>query len=466
MPTTFSDTIAAISTPLGESGIGIVRISGVNALAIVSQLFRDAHPQPLHLRPSHTVYHGRIFNPKTNTELDEVVITIFRAPHSYTTEDIVEISAHGSPLVLRQILNLVLSLGARLAEPGEFTKRAFLAGRIDLIQAEAVIDLIQSQTELAQRAALQQLEGRLSEQLRQISHALMDILTEIEAQIDFPEEDIPQGTYPQYLARIHTIQSQLTPLLNSARFGRKLREGVNVPLIGKPNVGKSSLLNAFLQEPRAIVTPHPGTTRDTIHETINLNGIPFEFIDTAGWRETDDVIEQEGVKRTRNALKQADIILVLFDNSQPLSTEDLYIIEQVKLTGLPMIAVINKIDLPNNLAQSELFRLLPDIPIVKISAVTGEGIPQLETMLQTLISAGEAVSSADAVWVTNIRHAELLRQSLDALTVVEQDLTQNQAPELIAAELRQAIAKLGEILGTNITADLLDRIFSRFCIGK
>jgi tRNA modification GTPase len=461
-----NDTIAAISTPLGESGIGIVRLSGSKSLDIVSRYFRDTNPQPLHNRASHTVYHGRIIEPEANREIDEVVITILRAPHSYTGEDIIEISAHGSPLVLQQILQLMLWSGARLAEPGEFTKRAFLSNRIDLTQAEAVIDLIQSQTELAQRAAIQQLEGFLSTQIRQISNSMMELLAELEAHIDFPEEDIPQTTLVHFNATIRQVKQNIQELLDSARFGRKLREGVKVPIIGKPNVGKSSLLNAFLQEPRAIVTPHPGTTRDTIHETINLAGIPFEFIDTAGWRNTADVIEQEGVRRTETAVKQADLILLLFDGTQHLNSEDYKIIAQVTQFEIPLIVVINKVDLPTLLTELEIKSALPESPILRISALTNEGIKNLKQTLQTSVTRGEVVASSDKIFITNIRHAELLHQTLLNILMLEKQLTTHELPEIIAAELREAISHLGEILGTNISADLLDRIFSRFCIGK
>ncbi|MDI6784670.1 MAG: tRNA uridine-5-carboxymethylaminomethyl(34) synthesis GTPase MnmE, partial [bacterium] len=409
---------------------------------------------------------GRIFNPQTKEEIDEVVITLFRAPHSYTTEDIVEISAHGSPIVLQQILQLALYHGARLAEPGEFTKRAFLAGRIDLTQAEAVIDLIQSQTELAQRAAIQQLEGRLSKEIQLISDSLMVLLTELEVHIDFPEEVGAMHASPLLTLITQQAKEKITALLDSARFGRKLREGVKVPIIGKPNVGKSSLLNAFLQEPRAIVTPHPGTTRDTIQGTINLNGIPFEFIDTAGWRETADVIEQEGVKRTQTAVTNADLILLMVDGSNPLTQEDHQIIDQIKPVALPTIAVINKLDLPQKFTALDLKRLLPDSSVIAISALTGNGMQPLKETLITAVTSGEVVSSADSIFVTNVRHAELLRKSLDSVTAVERGLTEEQTPELITAELRDALSSFGEIIGTNITADLLDRIFSRFCIGK
>jgi tRNA modification GTPase len=461
-----NETIAAISTPLGESGLGIIRLSGPKALEIVARFFHDTNPKPLQERPSHTVYHGQIFDPQTDEELDEVVVTIFKSPHSYTTEDIVEISTHGSPIVLQRILNLTLQSGARLAEPGEFTKRAFLAGRLDLTQAEAVIDLIQSQTELAQRAAIQQLEGLLSNRIKEISEVLMDVLTELEAHIDFPEEDIPKTILTKLNSTIQLVKEKLNELLNSARFGRKLREGVKVPIIGKPNVGKSSLLNAFLQEPRAIVTPHPGTTRDTIHETINLAGIPFEFIDTAGWRETADAIEREGVKRTQTAVKNADLILLLFDGTQHLTPEDNQIIEQINQTDTPIIIVINKVDLPTQLTESEINSLLPNSPPRLISALTGQGIQSLKEVLQTSVTQGEAVSSADKIFITNIRHAELLNKALHRIAAIEKQLAIHESPEIIAAELREALSYLGEILGTNITADLLDRIFSRFCIGK
>lgn len=461
-----NDTIAAISTPLGESGIGVVRLSGAKSVDIVSRFFHDTNPQPLQARASHTVYHGRMIEPESNQEIDEVVLTIFRAPHSYTSEDIIEISAHGSPLVLQQILQLMLWAGARLAEPGEFTKRAFLSNRIDLTQAEAVIDLIQSQTELAQRAAIQQLEGLLSTRIKSISNSLMELLAELEAHIDFPEEEIPITTLTHFNSTLQQVEQHITELLASARFGRKLRKGVKVPLIGKPNVGKSSLLNAFLQEPRAIVTPHPGTTRDTIHETINLAGIPFEFIDTAGWRDTADAIEQEGVKRTQTAVKQADLILLIFDATQHLNSEDYKIIAQVTLFNIPLLVVINKTDLPTLLTELEMKSVLPKIPILRISALTGDGILALKDAIQTTVTQGEVVSSADKIFITNIRHAELLNRTLQNLFAIEKQITTQEPPEIIAAELREAISHLGEILGTNISADLLDRIFSRFCIGK
>lgn len=469
----FNDTIAAISTPLGEGGIGIVRVSGNEAFGIMEKVFISDNLQTkIYDLKSHTLHHGFIVDPQTNERLDEVMVALLRAPRTYTTEDMIEINAHGGMLLVQQILQLVLKHGARLAEPGEFTKRAFLSGRIDLAQAEAVVDLIRSQTDLAERCALQQLTGELSKELKSISDQLLDVLAELEAHIDFPEEGLPEHTHQSMQIRIGESKDKINRLLQSAKFGKAIREGVRAAIVGKPNVGKSSLLNILLNEPRAIVTPHPGTTRDTITESVNISGIPFLFTDTAGWRDTDDIAEQEGVRRTQTAIVNSDLLILVLDSSNPLTIEDENIIEQVnnvikqQKEKISLVVALNKSDLSSQInLKSEIYNLQSTI-IISISALTGAGIEQLKESLVAQVKEGNVSDSTSGLVVTNVRHAELLRKTILVLDQVTEELNKKMEPELISMTLREAMYSLGEITGANITTDLLDRIFSRFCIGK
>lgn len=466
------DTIAAISTPLGEGGIGIIRISGHKAFQIGEKIFSDGKKQKLSDRTTHTLHHGYITDFQSGEKLDEVMLAVLHAPHTYTTEDMLEINAHGGIWILRRILELILRHGARLAEPGEFTKRAFLNGRIDLTQAEAVADLICSQTNLAEKYAIQQLTGELSKKIEQISHSLLDILSELEIQIDFPEEKLPEQTIDSFHNRIKIILTEIEQLLSSAKFGRAIREGIQTVIIGKPNVGKSSLLNLFLNEPRAIVTPLPGTTRDIITESVALEGIPFIFTDTAGYRDTDDILELEGVKRTKYALTQADILLLLLDSSAFLSRDDEQIYSEAKsiMTGenknISLIMVLNKSDLPVKLTAIDIEKKWYPYPVISISVLTHQGIDELKQILIQQIPKNTGISATQGLVITNIRHAELLRKTKLSLEHILDELSKGTELECIAADLRDTLYYLGEITGQYITNNLLDRIFARFCIGK
>jgi tRNA modification GTPase len=438
------DTIAAIATPLGEGGLAVIRISGPKAFTIADRCFRGK-TKPSQA-DSHTVQYGHIV--RDGVTLDEVLVTILRAPRTFTGEDTVEISCHGGLLVTKLILDALLASGARLAQPGEFTRRAFLHGRIDLTQAEAVIDLIQSRTDLALRAANQQLAGNLGARVNALRDSLMLVLAHVEAHIDFPDEDIAPDTRDKLLGRLHDGRTEIEGLLKTAPEGQILRRGIRVAIIGKPNVGKSSLLNRLLGHDRAIVSPIPGTTRDTIEETANIRGIPVIFVDTAGLRESSDVIEQEGIRRTRESVEKAELILHVLD--QPTSRDEPQF-DQPKLT----ITILNKSDLPQTFE-------LPGA--VKISCATGEGLEELKDRIKDLIWSGAGTDMTDVM--INSRHEETLRRAKSGIDRTIEALQKGLSIELAALDLRIAVNAVGEIVGKTTTEDLLDAIFSQFCIGK
>jgi tRNA modification GTPase len=452
-----ADTIAAISTPLGEAGIGIVRLSGPAAESIARQLFRPHRPR-LKWR-SHQLYLGHILDGNAEV-VDEVLLSLMRAPHTYTREDVVEINCHSGYGVLRRILELALARGARLARPGEFTLRAFLSGRLDLTQAEAVLEVIQSRTQAGLKVAAEHLQGGLGDQIREARAALLDLLARVEAALDFPEEaeDLPaaelkDGLLPQ--------MQLLKTLAASYQEGRLLREGLLVVIAGRPNAGKSSLLNRLLATERAIVTEIPGTTRDLIEEAITLGGVPVRLTDTAGLGRAQDRVEELGIKRTRERLTQADLVLYLVDGSQPLAEEDRQALAE--LAGRPGLAVINKIDLPSALGEAEL-QEITDFPVLKLSALTGAGIADLKQGIVDQALGGGLQSSGQII--TQARHYQHLSRCLDCLAQAQAILTDNPAWELVALELREAIGELGEITGEEVGEDILDRIFAQFCIGK
>jgi len=465
------DTIAAISTPLGEGGIGIVRLSGPDARTILLRLFRpntrsprladgQAIPNtqypPLTPRPRYLTY-GHIIDPADGSVVDEVLAVYMPGPHTYTREDVVEIQAHGGPLPLRRILELVLRQGARLAEPGEFTLRAFLHGRLDLAQAEAVLDVVRARTEAGLRAAVSQLEGRLSGQVRRVRRVLLDALAYLEASIDFTEDEIP----PQDLTPVLSESAaQLEALLARADEGMILRQGVRTAIVGRPNVGKSSLLNALLRSERAIVTPIPGTTRDTVEESVNLGGVAFVLVDTAGIVETQDLVERLGVERSRRALAHADLALLVVDGSQPLTDADR---EIAALVGhRPAILVVNKRDLPPATLGDAL---LPHAPRVEVSALTGLGLTELEKKMTELVLAGRVISS-DALLVTNPRHKAALARALDAVRAAGQAYSEGLPADLVSIQVTTAVHALGEITGETASEELLETIFANFCVGK
>ncbi|MBK9140018.1 MAG: tRNA uridine-5-carboxymethylaminomethyl(34) synthesis GTPase MnmE [Verrucomicrobia bacterium] len=453
-----NDTIAAISTPLGEGGLAVVRLSGPRALAIADTFFtpigRQA-PKPS-AAASHTLHLGRIT--LAGRVVDEVLLAVMRAPRTYTREDVVEISCHGGLLPAKLVLDAVLAAGARPAEPGEFTKRAFLNGRLDLAQAEAVADLIHSRTELALRAAHEQLAGALSQRIRALRDHLMHVLAHVEAQLDFPDEDIAPETQARLLERLDDAQEEIRKLLLTAPEGQLLRRGVRAAIVGRPNVGKSSLLNQLLGRDRAIVSPLPGTTRDTIEETANIRGLPIVFIDTAGLRESDDELEREGMRRSRAALDQAELIVHVLDASAPLTAAD-----QRDLAGLASrkrIIVLNKSDLPLAFPADAL-----PADTIRVSCLTGAGIEALKDRFRDLLWTGQLHAGTDQVTI-NVRHEDALRRAAAALEPARQALRAGVPLDLVALDLRTAVNAVGEIVGQTATEDLLDSIFRQFCIGK
>ncbi len=451
------DTIVAPATPPGSSGIGIVRLSGPAALVIANRIFRPSGKKQIKDFPSHTLHHGFIYNGQG--DIDEVLLSIMRTPHSFTREDVVEINCHGGSLPLRKTLELCLQAGGRLAEPGEFTKRAFLNGRIDLAQAEAVIEVINAKSDAALKAATAQLEGAVSQQIKTWQEQLLDVLAQVEVGLDFPEEDLEAGDSTAIKRQLAEINRQINQLIASFEEGRLLREGVKVVLAGRPNVGKSSLLNRLLKQERAIVTPVPGTTRDTIEEPLQLAGFPLRLIDTAGITHSRDEVEQESIRRSKRSLQEADLILLLLDGSQPLQPDDIRLIQMTDQAKT--VVGINKQDLPQAIELEQIKADLPRVRLVKISAKHGQGIEQLEEQIVQLLHHGRDTNQQE-ILLTNLRHRQALAQ---ALTRLEQ-AQDAPLPELIATDIKEALDSLGEIIGLNTSQDLLERIFSSFCIGK
>lgn len=460
------DTIVAISTPIGEGGIGIIRLSGQDAICIVDKIFSSPKNKRLKDIKSHTVVYGFIVNPENRERIDEVLVTVMRAPKTYTKEDVVEINCHGGMLPLHASLQLLLNQGARLAEPGEFTKRAFLNGRIDLSQAEAVIDLIRAKTGQAEKLALQQLEGRLSAKVNNIMDRLTDICAHIEAYIDFPEEEIEMLTENEIIHSMQVIGNELLTLSKGYDEGRFFREGVSAAIVGKPNVGKSSLLNALLKKDKAIVTEIPGTTRDVIEDYLNINGLPLKIMDTAGIRETHDLAEIEGVKRSLKAIDGADIVIAVFDASRPVDKADNELIARVK--DKKTIAVINKsdIEIPEFGAAMGQELLIEREKVLKISALRGDGIDAFKSAIYNECISSDSAHGIESVLITNVRHKQSVDSALEALKKAKETLNEKEPLEVAALFLREALDMLGEITGVVTTEDILNKIFSEFCIGK
>ncbi len=474
-----NDTIAAIATPPGAGGIGIVRVSGADAFRVVLPLLRRPEGQQA-LPPSHQLTYGHIIDPMTAEVLDEVLVAFMYGPRTYTCEDVVEIQGHGGPLLLRRMLRAVLAQGARMARPGEFTQRAFLNGRLDLAQAEAVMDLIGAQTEAVQRLAMQQLRGRLSEQIEAARYAMLGVIARIEASIDFPEEDVPTPQVEELQALIALAQQAVDALLAGSEQGRLYRQGLRTAIIGRPNVGKSSLLNALLRSERAIVTPIAGTTRDTVEEIANLRGIPLHLIDTAGITPTDDPVEQIGVQRSRTAAENADVVLLVCDGSELLTEPDHQVMMELQAMGFgtgpsnddttyrrgrPVIVVLNKADCVQQIELTALRHYWPHATFSKISALTGEGLAQLEDAIAELVLVGQTITG-ESMLVTSARHQEALRRSAEHLRAAHVSLVQHLPLDFVSIDLRSAYDALGEVTGETASDDLLDRIFSEFCIGK
>jgi|SRR5437867_3948957 len=452
------DTIAAIATPPGEGGIAVIRISGADAENIATKIFARAQGKNGRLA-SHRLYHGEIHEPQSNCMVDDVLLTIMRKPRSYTGEDVVEIHCHGGAFLSRKILGLALSQGARQAEPGEFTKRAFLNGKMDLSQAEAVLDLIRARTDKAAALALTQARGELSKWVHGLREELLDILVQVEAAIDFPEEEIELLKRPDVIQKIGNLRSEILDIISSYEWGRLFREGARVCICGRPNVGKSSLLNALLGQERVIVTPVPGTTRDVIEEAINLDGLPVVLWDTAGLRETDDQIEQMGVNLSRQYLEKADALIVVLDGSTRLTQDDEVLLRNVE--ARKVLIAVNKDDLPQVLSPEDLSRFSDSI--VRVSAKSGEGINVLQKKLRDLVIDCER---EPAMVLTNLRHRNALLRGETALRHAETTLGEGYAAEFVAVDLNETRDALGEIIGTVSDENILERIFNNFCIGK
>ena len=458
----FDDTIAAIATPIGEAGLSVVRLSGANALAIADQCFSPTGKSSLKpsAAPTHTIQYGQIT--RAEHVIDEVLLAVLRAPRTFTREDTVEISCHGGILPAKLVLDTLLANGARLAEPGEFTKRAFLNGRIDLAQAEAVADLIHARTELALAAANEQLAGKLSQRINKLRDDLMLTMAHVEAYLDFPDEDISPDTKEQLLKRLDDGVKFMDELLLTANEGQILRRGIRAAIVGRPNAGKSSLLNQLLGHDRAIVSPIAGTTRDTIEETANIRGLPVIFIDTAGLREAQDEIEVEGIRRSRESLAKAEFILHVLDASEPLTNADeKYLAE---FAGKKRILVLNKTDLPIKLVLPETTSN-SQLATCNVCSVSGQGIETLKDAIKNLVWSGEIRAEQLQVAI-NSRHQDALNRARTAAQSAADALRGEMTLELIAFDLRIAANAVGEIVGKTTTEDLLDAIFSTFCLGK
>lgn len=467
------DTIAAIATPIGEGGIGVIRVSGRNAAAVAEDMFRPASGVPVLGLATHTAHYGYVHDPFTEEAIDDGMIIVFRAPRSYTGEDSAEISCHGGIVPMRRVLEAALRAGARLAEPGEFTKRAFLNGRLDLAQAEAVLDIIRARTDEAMRVANLQFSGLLSSRIRLMREELLGIMAHIEAAIDFPEE-VAAIDLNQVAHSIEDAIRHVRDLLETAGRGMIFREGIQVAIAGRPNVGKSSLLNALLRESRAIVTPIPGTTRDTIEESMSIRGIPVRAIDTAGVRETEDVVERIGVDRARQTIEQADLVLSVLDAGEGFTPEDQELLRS--LSGKKLIVVLNKTDLIREDDAEELARQieawadgnLPPVATVKRTAApSNEGIVELEDAIADMVLAGSLPTAASGgVVVSNVRHRRALEESGSALEHALRTAEAGMPADLVSVDLKAAAGALASITGETVSEDVIDRIFSEFCIGK
>jgi len=457
------DTIAAISTPPGEGGIGIVRLSGPDSFHLADKIFVPVHKGSNYPR-SHRLYYGYIQGEDQDT-VDEVLVSFMRSPKTYTREDIVEINCHSGPVVLKMILNLVIDEGARLADPGEFTRRAFINGRIDLSQAESVMNLIQASSDKAVRSAARIIQGKLSRELADIRSRLFENRVYLEALVDFPEDDVETVDYKSLKEQMDGLYRNLERLYQGAQKGVIFQEGLKISLVGKVNVGKSSLLNNLLQNQRAIVTEIPGTTRDTLEEVLNLGGVPFRIVDTAGIRKSDDPVEKLGIERALNAVEESDLVLLMLDGVTGIENEDKYIMQRLQNEKKETLVVINKTDLDNRISKGEIKSLMPGSEVFKISAVKGSGINILEDYLGKRVNQ-ISPPDADHLLVLSQRHRDALEKAKDILHRARVILSESGSLDLISWELQQAEEKLGEITGDTINQDVLEHIFNNFCIGK
>lgn len=463
MMTAGFDTIAAISTAPGEGAIGIVRLSGDDAVAIADKVYRMGRKE-LAKQPSHTIHYGHIVDPNDGQEIDEVMVSVMRAPKTFTREDVVEINCHGGMVATNRILELVLREGAHLAEPGEFTKRAFLNGRIDLTQAEAVMDLIRAKTDRSMDMAVKQLDGNLSHLVKRLRQDILDTLAQVEVNIDYPEyDDVEEMTLQLLQEKTTMVKDQIDQLLQTAKQGKILRDGIQTAIIGRPNVGKSSLLNTLLHEDKAIVTEVEGTTRDTIEEYMSIRGVPLKLIDTAGIRDTEDIVEQIGVERSREALKEADLVILILNQSEPLTTMDKELLQLTKQNQ--RIILFNKSDLPTKLQPEDILEFAEGEEIITTSILNSEGMDDLEQRIADLFFSGQT-GERDATYVSNARHIDLLQKASQALDDVNTGIAQEMPVDLIQIDFTRAWELLGEIVGEGAPDELLNQLFSQFCLGK
>ncbi|WP_445815260.1 tRNA uridine-5-carboxymethylaminomethyl(34) synthesis GTPase MnmE [Staphylococcus aureus] len=456
------DTITSISTPMGEGAIGIVRLSGPQAVEIADKLYKGKHL--LNDVPSHTINYGHIIDPESKEVVEEVMVSVLRAPKTFTREDIIEINCHGGILTINRVLELTMTYGARMAEPGEFTKRAFLNGRIDLSQAEAVMDFIRSKTDRASKVAMNQIEGRLSDLIKKQRQSILEILAQVEVNIDYPEyDDVEDATTEFLLEQSKEIKQEINRLLDTGAQGKIMREGLSTVIVGKPNVGKSSMLNNLIQDNKAIVTEVAGTTRDVLEEYVNVRGVPLRLVDTAGIRETEDIVEKIGVERSRKALSQADLILFVLNNNEALTQEDYTLYEVVK--NEDVIVIVNKMDLEQNIDINEVKDMIGDTPLIQTSMLKQEGIDELEIQIRDLFFGGE-VQNQDMTYVSNSRHISLLKQARqtiqDAIDAAESGVPM----DMVQIDLTRTWEIFGEIIGETASDELIDQLFSQFCLGK
>ena len=456
------DTITSISTPMGEGAIGIVRLSGPQAIEIGDALYKGK--KKLSEVDTHTINYGHIIDPETNETVEEVMISVLRAPKTFTREDIIEINCHGGILTINRVLELTMTYGARMAEPGEFTKRAFLNGRIDLSQAEAVMDFIRSKTDRASKVAMNQIEGRLSDLIKKQRQSILEILAQVEVNIDYPEyDDVEDATTEFLLEQSKNIKEEINRLLETGTQGKIMREGLSTVIVGRPNVGKSSMLNNLIQDNKAIVTEVAGTTRDVLEEYVNVRGVPLRLVDTAGIRDTEDIVEKIGVERSRKALSEADLILFVLNNNEPLTEDDQTLYEVVKNEDI--IVIINKTDLEPRLDIDEVKEMIGDMPLIQTSMLKQEGIDELEIQIRDLFFGGE-VQNQDMTYVSNSRHISLLKQARhsiqDAIDAAESGVPM----DMVQIDLTRTWEILGEIIGESASDELIDQLFSQFCLGK
>lgn len=456
------DTITSISTPMGEGAIAIVRLSGPDAISIADSIYKGK--KQLSEVDSHTINYGHILDPDSGEIVEEVMAAVMRAPKTFTREDIVEINCHGGLVTVNRILELTLSNGARMADPGEFTKRAFLHGRIDLSQAEAVMDFIRSKTERASKVALGQMEGRLSELIKGLRQSILEILAQVEVNIDYPEyDDVEEATSQFLLKEAANIEQEIDKLLKTGQQGKIMREGLSTVIVGKPNVGKSSMLNNLIQDNKAIVTEVAGTTRDVLEEYVNVRGVPLRLVDTAGIRETEDIVEKIGVERSRKALSEADLILFVLNYNESLTESDYQLFEAIK--NEDFIVIINKTDLEQHLDMDELKEMIGDHPIVQTSMVEQQGIEELEQKISELFFGGQ-VQSQDMTYVSNSRHIALLKDAKSSINDAIHSAEEGIPIDIVQIDLIKTWELLGEVIGEEASESLIDQLFSQFCLGK